>query len=91
MTTFQLDPERGVRLRKRLAVVVDDAQPLRIRLCAIKAVQQSLLEINPLRRERPEALLDRIKRPWELRIYLMGGRGVERRVQRPPQELSDVW
>ena len=88
---MKVNEEFLARLIKRLAVVVDDAQPLRVRLCAIRAVQAMLPEVNPLRREPPEDLLDRIKRPWELRIFLVRGRGVERPVQRPPQSLADVW
>lgn len=80
-----------VRLRKRLAVVVDEGHSYQVRLSAVRAIQASLDADNPLRRESADDLLERVLRPWEKRIFLVAGRGVERQVTRPPVSLRDVW
>lgn len=82
--------EWKARLRKRLAVVAGD-WPYQVRIAAIKSVQSMLDADNPLRRESADDLLERVLRPWDRRIYLVAGRGVERQVTRPPLGLRDVW
>jgi hypothetical protein len=82
---------KRTRLARRLGVVCDDAQTYKIRLAAVKAIQQSLPERNPLRQMTPEDLLESVKRPWNTRLVLENGRGVERPVRRPPEGLSDLW
>jgi hypothetical protein len=79
------------RLRRRLAVVVDERWPDRVRLAAIRALQGVLIPNNPLRRMTPEMLLDSMKTSWGMRLEVVRGRAVERPVRRPPQTLSDLW
>lgn len=83
--------EWHVRLLRRLTVIVDDRWAYSIRLASVRAVQAMLPPENPLRKENPEDLLDRILQPWDVRLYLVGGRRVTRRVTRPPASLRDVW
>jgi hypothetical protein len=80
-----------VRLRKRLTVVADEGHSYQVRLSAVRSIQAMLDADNPLRRESPDDLLERVLRPWGRRIYLVAGRGVERQVTRPPVSLRDVW
>lgn len=79
------------RLLMRLGVVVDEGFSYQVRLSAVRAIQAMLDADNPLRRESADDLLDRVLRPWDKRIYLVAGRGVERQVTRPPAGLRDVW
>jgi hypothetical protein len=83
--------EYRARLLKRLALVVSDEKTYRIRLCAVRSIQASLPAGNPLKWVEAEELLDRASKPWDSRLYLIGGRGQLRRVSRPPVSLSDVW
>jgi hypothetical protein len=87
----QQDDEYRARLLKRLALVADESRPEEIRLAATSAVQKMLPVGNPLRSIPAEELLNQAKRPWQTRLVLQDGRGVERRVQRPPQSIADVW
>lgn len=79
------------RLRRRLAVVVDERWPDPVRLAAIRAVQGVLSANNPLRRMTSEMLLESMKPSWGMRLEVVRGRTLERPVRRPPQALSDVW
>lgn len=83
--------DNRARLLRRLAVVVDDRWTYQIRLSAVQAIQVSLPDGNPLRGENAEQLLDRALKPWDCRLYLQNGRGIMRRVSRPPISLRDVW
>jgi hypothetical protein len=75
----------------RLAVIVDEDRPDFIRRAVVKEVQGMLAPGHPLRERTPEQLLNEIKPAWGTGLYLEGGRGIERRVQRPPQSIADVW
>jgi hypothetical protein len=83
--------EDRARLLKRLALIVDESRPYSIRLAATGSVQKMLSPTNPLRSLPAEELLEQAKRSWDSRLYLENGRGVLRRVQRPPISLQDVW
>lgn len=83
--------ESHARLLRRLAVVADEGRPEFIRLAAIRSVQAMLPDANPLARESSDQLLDRVLRPWDVRAYLVAGRGVMRTVSRPPISMRDVW
>ena len=83
--------EHRARLLRRLAVAADIHQPYSIRLAAVAAVLKMLPTANPLRSATAEELLERMKQPWDVRLYLENGRGVERQVTRPPVSLADVW
>jgi hypothetical protein len=85
-----LSPERK-RLLRRLAVVVDEHWPDRVRLAAVRAIQGMLSRDNPLRGAAAGGLLDTVKSSWGSRLEVVGGRAVERPVRRPPQSLSDLW
>jgi hypothetical protein len=87
----QSDSVTRARFLRRLSIIVDESRSDFIRLAAIRKVQSMLLDINPIRYETPEVLLDRIKQSWEMRPYLTGGRVQARTVQRPPISLADVW
>jgi len=91
MTPTANDETYTVRLLKRLAVVADEGRPEFIRLAAIRAIQKMLPSTNPLTQESSGQLLDRVLRPWDVRSYLIGGRGQLRAVSRPPASLRDVW
>lgn len=80
-----------VRLRKRLALVVDYGQPYRVRLCATRAIQGMMDANHPLRRESAEELLERVLRPYDKREFIVERRTVMLPVRRPPQSLLDVW
>jgi hypothetical protein len=76
----------------RLAVVADLALSDRLRLAAIRAIQASLPEINPLKHIKPVALLGRVLYPWDERPYLSKyGRYEDRPVSRPPTAIADLW
>jgi hypothetical protein len=90
MQSDSLTPERK-RLLVRLMVVAGDEWPETVRVAAVRAVQATLAEHNPLRSEAPKDLLEQVKPLWGTRLCVEGGRGVTRRVRRPPQSLSDVW
>jgi hypothetical protein len=79
------------RLRRRLAVVVDEGWAYRIRIAAIRAIQAMLGPNNPLKHTPPDALLDSVKPAWGARLEVVGGRAIERPVRRPPRSLNDVW
>jgi len=89
--TRPTDVEAHSRLLRRLTVIVDVDRPAFIRTAAIKAVVAVLPSGNPLRTASNEELLDRVKAPWDLRMYLENGRGVLRRVTRPPVCLADCF
>lgn len=83
--------EWRMRLRKRLAVVVDYGWPYQVRLAAVRSVQDMLDAGNPLRAESPDALLSRVLRPFDRREYVVDRRAVMSPVRRPPVSLLDVW
>lgn len=86
----ELTPERRTLL-KRLGVIADYQWSYRVRLAAVKAVQATLREMNPLRSRSPEELLEEIKPHWATKQVVVSGRAVDRSVQRPPQSLADLW
>jgi len=90
MPTPQTEEYR-TRLLKRLALIVSEDQTYRIRLAATAAVQKMLAPDNPMRLEAAADLLDRALPSWASRLYLIGGRGVMRKVSRPPTSITDVW
>lgn len=79
------------RLLVRLGVVVGEDYPFAVRVAAVRAIQQMLTANNPLRLQTPEALVDAVKAPWDMRKMVVSGRAVDCRVSRPPQCLGDVW
>lgn len=79
------------RFLKRLALVADEMQPDFVRMAAIRAVKQILSTTHPYQTRTAQDLLDNVKRTWDTRTFLEGGRGTERRVLRPPQSLADLW
>jgi|ERR1035437_5903152 hypothetical protein len=79
--------ESRIRYLKRLAVASDEGVPYGIRVAALRAALPS----GHFLKDAPDRELSgRLSRPWDVRSYLMSGRGVERKVQRPPTCLSDV-
>lgn len=76
-----------VRYLKRLAVAADEDRPYPIRVAALRA---ALPDGHSLKAAPDTELAARLTRPWDKRTYLIGGRGVERTVQRPPRCLGDV-
>jgi hypothetical protein len=87
----QSDSVTRARFMRRLSIIVDESRSDFIRLAAIRKVQAMLPEINPIRLQNLEKLLDSVKRPWETRPYLIGGRPQMRPVKRPPQTIGDLW
>jgi hypothetical protein len=83
---------RQGRWLRRLALITDETQPLRMRLSSVRAVQRMLPGSSTLRGERPDVLLDRVKPAWGTRpVRNQYGRLDIGRVKRPPVGLSDVW
>jgi hypothetical protein len=80
-----------VRFVKRLCVVADEEQPDFIRLAAVRAIKATLPTAHPYQVVTAHDLLHSVKPSWESRTYMEGGRGVERRVRRPPETLADLW
>lgn len=78
------------RLRRRLAVVVDEGLSYRIRISAVKAIQ-AMMSDHSISRENPDDLLARVLRPWQTRERLIGNRMARVPVTRPPVSVMDVW
>jgi hypothetical protein len=83
--------EDRVLLLRRLVVIVDEHRPDFVRRATIAEIQQMLQLGHPLRSKSPAELLAKIKQPWGTRLYLEGGHAIEKRVQRPPQSINDLW
>jgi hypothetical protein len=79
------------RYTRRLGLVTDESRPHVVRLAAVRSVQRMMPPAHPFRSETAESLLDRIKQPWEPRVYLVSGRSVKGLVKRPPTSLADLW
>jgi hypothetical protein len=75
------------RYLRRLAVAADEGRPYPIRVAALRA---ALPDGHFLKAAPDRELEDRLARPWDVRLYLIGGRGVEQTVRRPPTCLGDV-
>jgi hypothetical protein len=79
------------RFVKCLGIIVDEMQPDDLRLATVRAVRQALPVNHPFQTRTATDLLNAVKNTWDTRQFLVNGRGVERRVLRPPQSLADVW
>jgi phage I-like protein len=75
------------RYLRRLAVAADEGRAYPIRVAAVRA---ALPDGHSLKVAPYGELAARLTRPWDVRTYLMNGRGVERTVTRPPACLGDV-
>jgi hypothetical protein len=83
--------ESRARYIRRLSLITDESRPHVVRLAAVRSVQRMMPPAHPFRSETAESLLDRIKQPWEPRVYLVSGRSVKGLVKRPPTSLADLW
>jgi hypothetical protein len=82
------NPDEGrARFVKHLAVAADEDRPYPIRIAALRA---ALPDGHSLKAAPDGDLAARLTRPWDVRAYVVNGRGVERTVQRPPVCLRDV-
>ena len=79
--------EARVRYLRRLAVAADEDRPYRVRCAALRA---ALPDGHYLKAAPDRELAGRLARPWDTRLFVIAGRGVERTVQRPPVCLGDV-
>jgi hypothetical protein len=78
-------------LLRRLAVIANEDRPDFIRCATIAEIQTMFAPGHALRSKSPAELLAEVKPPWGTRLYLVGGRAIEKRVQRPPQTIQDLW
>lgn len=79
--------ESRSRFLRRLAVAGDEGRSYTIRVAALRSV---LSDGHSLKDAPNTELAERLTRPWDVRWYLINGRGAERTVQRPPLCLRDV-
>lgn len=91
--TTRMSEERQRRaFLKWLAIAADNERPYTIRLAAIRAIVSELPARNPLRAVTAPELLDRLKRPGDVKLSrTQHGRFEQRPVVRPPETIADLW
>ena len=72
---------RVLRRLHRLRLIADLNAPYRLRVAAVKAIQSSLQDGNPLKARNPEQLLREVRLPWF----------TARETVWQPTTLSDIW
>jgi hypothetical protein len=86
------DERQQRAFRKWLAVAADDERPYIIRLAAVRAIVSGLSVRNPLRATPAHDLLDRLKRPGDMKLgRTQYGRYEQCPISRPPETLADLW
>ena len=82
------DDPRFLRL---LASIADTTLPQNERMAALEELMEDWLpESHPYRSEPLWSLFDRLKAPHEERLWRIQGRGILKRVARPPVCLQDI-